>query len=462
MRKILITLLLTALIVNVSIAQRPRPFQDGDRVAFVGNSITEAGFYEIYIWLYYMTRFPDRRVEVFNAGIGGDVARQINDRLETDVFAKKPTVATISFGMNDSGYFEYHGDNPEQFADGRVEESYRYFKEIIEKLKARPEIEKIIISSSPYDETMKNENNYFPGKSRTMERIVAFQKEEAAKHNWPFVDFYYPMKKINLEGQKSNPEFTITGPDRIHPGNGGHLVMAYLFLKEQGLTGPVADVRIDAKKGKIVKSENASVSGLETGKNSISFDYLAKSLPFPVDTVSRMWGNDQKESLALEAVPFMEDMNREMIQIDYLPAGARYKLTIDGEEIGVWSGEEFARGINLAALRNTPQYKQAWTVKNLAITRRNIENKVREYYWLQFVFFKDKGMLFQDDEEAVQAAREAAMENIFVRSKMETYEAMRFPEIRQSYLDQMDAVVDRIYEINKPVSRKVAIERVEH
>ena len=44
----------------------------------------------------------------------------------------------------------------------------------------------------------------------------------------------------------------LCGKDRIHPSTDGHLVMAYLFLKAQGLAGKlVADIRIDGagKKG---------------------------------------------------------------------------------------------------------------------------------------------------------------------------------------------------------------------
>src|SRR5690606_27633325 len=147
---------------------------------------------------------------------------------------------------------------------------------------------------------MKNDNNYFPGKSKAMEKIAVFQKESAEQNDWGFVDFLGPMTAINLEGQKKQPEFTITGPDRIHPGNGGHLVMAYLFLKAQGLTGPVADVQINARKKQVSKQENASITNLQVRKNVLSFDYLPKSLPFPIDTTSRMWGNDQKQSDALD------------------------------------------------------------------------------------------------------------------------------------------------------------------
>jgi hypothetical protein len=39
-------------------AQKIAPFKAGDRIAFVGNSITDGGHYHSYIWLYYMTHYP--------------------------------------------------------------------------------------------------------------------------------------------------------------------------------------------------------------------------------------------------------------------------------------------------------------------------------------------------------------------------------------------------------------------
>ena len=45
-------------------------FEEGERVVFVGNSITHGGHYHSFIWLYYMTRFPDKPITIMNAGIG--------------------------------------------------------------------------------------------------------------------------------------------------------------------------------------------------------------------------------------------------------------------------------------------------------------------------------------------------------------------------------------------------------
>ena len=115
-------------------AQQVTPFKAGDRVAFVGNSITDGGHYHSYIWLYYMTHFPNERMWMANCGIGGDECSNILARLDDDVFLKRPNVLTLSFGMNDSGYFEYNGDNPGEFADSKVANSRKYFLEIEKRL----------------------------------------------------------------------------------------------------------------------------------------------------------------------------------------------------------------------------------------------------------------------------------------------------------------------------------------
>src|SRR5690606_1488784 len=110
-----------------------------------------------------------------------------------------------------------------------------------------------------------------------MEAIVDIQQDAAKKNEWAYVDLFHPMTAINLTGQKTRPDFTITGPDRIHPGRGGHLIIAELFLENQGLAGkPVASVELNAKTGNAVVA-NAEVQLLDRGKNHIRFHYLAKS-----------------------------------------------------------------------------------------------------------------------------------------------------------------------------------------
>ena len=56
-------------------------------------------------------------LEIFNAGIGGNTAGDMYERLDGDVFSKRPTVLMVTFGMNDTGYMEYNGDDAAGFGE---------------------------------------------------------------------------------------------------------------------------------------------------------------------------------------------------------------------------------------------------------------------------------------------------------------------------------------------------------
>jgi lysophospholipase L1-like esterase len=432
------------------------PFKAGDRVAFIGNSITEAGYYESYVWLYYMLHFPQERITVFNVGIGGDRAKNMLDRFDDDVLPKRPSVVCLTFGMNDSGYYEFLGANPDSGARARVAESRHYFELLETKLKNLSTARKIMISSSPYDETVKNPKNYFPKKSLAMQQIVQFQEDAATENHWAFVDFFRPMTEINLREQQKDSTFTLTGSDRIHPGNAGHFVMAYLFLKAQGLSDqPVAEIGIDAA-GKLTKSVNCRISGISASASGLHFDYLASSLPFPVDTVPRLWENPHRQSEALDVLPFYTEFNREILQVTGLKDGA-YEVRMDGRPIGRWTGAQLAEGINLAAQTNTPEYEQAMSVLLLNEDRMALESKIRAYYWLQFDYFRDLKMMYRDDAAAMDSVNAASAKRWDVASKRDNYRAARYPAVREAWQQEMNTLVDEIYRINQPKTHRVEI-----
>src|SRR5205807_10126532 len=82
-------------------------FRKGDRIIFLGDSITEQYQYSTYIELYLTTRFPGGDMTFLNAGIGGDTATGGARRFASHVLAEKPTAVTIDFGMNDGGYKDF-------------------------------------------------------------------------------------------------------------------------------------------------------------------------------------------------------------------------------------------------------------------------------------------------------------------------------------------------------------------
>lgn len=457
-RLIFLAIILLCLFSGIQ-AQTIQPFEDGDRAVFLGNSITDGGHYHSYIWLYYMTRFPDMNLRIMNAGIGGDTAANMNRRLDDDVFSKKPTVLTVTFGMNDSGYMEYNGDDPKAFGDMKYAECYANYKQMEKRLQGLTGSRIVLMGSSPYDETAGIENTSLKGKNAVMERIVEFQKESAAQNGWEFLDLNAPMTGINLREQAKDPSFALCGGDRIHPDNDGHMVMAYLYLKAQGFAGrEVADVEIDASKANAVKTVNAEITGIKKNGSDIGFDYLAGSLPYPMDTAARGWGAKYSQSRAAELVPFIDEMNREILTVKGLKGD--YKLFIDGEETGVWSGAELAAGINLALLPGTPQYRQALAVMYLNEYRWEIERTFREYAWIEFNFFQPRGLLFARDGRALDAINAEAPNNGWVASHRDIYSKFMHDDVREAREREMELLISKIYEVNKPVKRKIELHKI--
>ncbi len=457
-KKIFVVVLLLSFCSQLT-AQTIAPFKAGDKIAFVGNSITDAGFYHSYIWLYYMTRFPDRRIQVLNKGIGGDDAGLINNRLPVEVFPEKPTVLALTFGMNDSGYFEYLNEKKDSLAQVKWQKSFDSYQQVEAKLKQQPSIRKIIFTTAPYDETTTSaKNNLYPGKTKTIEQIIQFQKASAQKNGWEYLDLNGEMTAINQREQAKDPAFSLSPGDRIHPGVGGHLVMAYFFLKAQGMAGkPVAAVAIDATTKKILKQENSTVTNLSVSPGMVAFDYLAKALPFPIDTMSRMWNSNSNQREALAVIPFMEEMNREDLQVKGLLPGT-YTLKIGGQKIGAWTATDFANGINLAAHMNTPQYQQACIIRDLNQERMEIERRFRQYNWMEFDVLREKGLLRKHNQQALDAVM-AEINNGFIRGNFENWNKGRSEAVRDVWTAQMKLLVDKIYAINKPVKRRITLEK---
>src|SRR6516225_9941333 len=109
---------------------------DGDRVVFLGDSITEQRLYTTYIEAYALTRYPHWKLSFRNVGWGGDtswlrqrshpdeaklfaadeetqqkmVEKSVGRGLERDVLPLKPTFVTVKFGMNDHSYQPFRED----------------------------------------------------------------------------------------------------------------------------------------------------------------------------------------------------------------------------------------------------------------------------------------------------------------------------------------------------------------
>jgi lysophospholipase L1-like esterase len=87
-------------------------FQSGEKVLFIGDSITDCGRrgdhaplgngYVRRITELITAKYPERRIEYVNRGIGGDVVEGLEARWEADVIAEKPNWLSVKIGINNA------------------------------------------------------------------------------------------------------------------------------------------------------------------------------------------------------------------------------------------------------------------------------------------------------------------------------------------------------------------------
>ncbi len=368
-------LMIVCLCMNAVAFAQSTLFHKGDRVCFVGNSITSNGEFYHNILLYYVTRFPDQPVTFFNCGISGDVCSGVLKRMDEDVLSHQPTHAVIKLGMNDvmrGLYSLYPTTNADTLA--KREEAISTYKvrldSIINIFLSRG-IKVILQKPTDYDQTGKQKvvNNY--GVNDALKRCADYIQSLADKYKLPVVDYWTILHDINAEVQQKDSMATIIGPDRVHPGSAGHLIMAYQFLKTTHAPQYVSEIVVDHKKN---QCKNAVVTDFVQGKDGCSFKVKENALPFPTS-------EGQKQGL--ELIPFVNDLSVEKLIIKN--AGTTNELRIDTSLIGTFSKEELAKGINLSLYKNTPQFKQALQVKD---TLNKMWKAVSDLRTIEYVEFK--------------------------------------------------------------------------
>lgn len=383
-----------------------RPFQSGDTVCYVGDSITHGGTYHSIVTLFYTTRFPEREIKYYNTGIGGDRAAGIMSdeqyRLNVDILSHKPTVATIMLGMNDVGRNDYGANKSGAEIEKRRQASLDTYNENMAKLVAALRgvgARIVFLTPSIYEEgsnlSIKDAVENLPGVNGALGKCAEKAREWAKSPNSGYADFYQVMNAVNERERKTDPGFTIVGKDRVHPGPVGHFVMAYTLLKAQGLPREVATINVDAKRKKAGKLVNASVEKITASAGKLEFDALEKALPMVVPEDARA---------ALKMVPFMQEMNQETLRVMGLKKGS-YELQIDGQAVGEFDAAQLRQGVNLAENSRTPQYKQSEQATKLSIERNNLGKKIRDNVAIKYGLSKGK-VDVMNDETYVATLRE--------------------------------------------------------
>jgi lysophospholipase L1-like esterase len=326
--------------------------RDGDRVVFFGDSITEQRLYTRFTEQYVLTRFPDRKITFFNAGVGGDKvsggpAGPIDLRLRRDVFVKNPTVVTIMLGMND-GYYR-------PFDEGVLETFEWGYRHILDSLSAKaPQARVTLIKPSAFDDVTRIPQ-FDDGYNVVLVKMGAMLENMARTKQAGVADMNTPLVAALAKAKELDPALAPALMfDRIHPGAGIHWIMAAALLKSWNAPAIVSSVNLDAVKGTLMEATNAEVTQLQKNKAGVlAWTQQDRALPLPLPSSAA----DPIVALAMKSSNVIESLDQQPLRITGLKPG-QYELRIDEKTIGNFSAEQLAAGINLATLE-TPMLVQA-------------------------------------------------------------------------------------------------------
>jgi len=194
------------------------PLKEGDRIAFLGDSITQGGVKPNgYVWLIeeaLKAKQPDKKVELIKAGISGNKVPDLQRRLEKDVTSKKPTIVFIYIGINDVWHWNNNrGTKKEDFESG--------LNDIIKRIQ---DAGAIVVLATP---TVIGEKHDGTNKMDAMlEEYAAISRKVAKEQGLVLCDLRKAFIDALKVQNKDNKDRGILTGDTVHLNNAGNKLVA--------------------------------------------------------------------------------------------------------------------------------------------------------------------------------------------------------------------------------------------
>ncbi len=282
-------------------APGPLMLKVGDRLAVIGDSITEQKMYSRIIENYLTACVPDLKVTVRQYGWSGEKTDGFLRRMDRDCLTFKPTIATICYGMNDARYRPFDITNGHWYRDHYTAIVRKFKENNVRVVVGSPGCSGKIASWVKGTSGTLQEHNLNLCALRDIALGVA-QSEQVA-----FADIFWPMYQQRILApsrfNKTDEEYAVAGKDGIHPGWAGQAIMAYAFLTALGLDGNLGTIDVDLAASKATVSGNHEMKEFANGQVKLvskQYPYCATGAP------------DDDNSLAsgFSLVPFHNKLNR--------------------------------------------------------------------------------------------------------------------------------------------------------
>lgn len=333
-------------------------FKDGDRVLFLGDSITADGRYVAFLDLLLRTRLPDRKIETMPCGLPSETVSGLSEahhpwprpsvmeRLGRALEKAKPTVVVACYGMNDGIYAPY--------ADERLaayEKAYRELSRQVHAAGARL----VILTPPPFDAASFG-GKLLPADGADFGYMTPFQDYNATLARYAawllsttdladkVVDLHGPVSGFLREYRRIQPDWK--NGDGVHPSVTQHWIMAAVAAEGLGIPAQPAKVTLSKPD--------------EAGAITVTLD---GGLPLPVDA--------SVPEGALDAGGFRRRVNDLTLLVKDNPS-AVLSLSEGDHLLGILTRAELAKGADLTARAGLSLNREAWPLLDLALQRHQI------------------------------------------------------------------------------------------
>ena len=198
------------------------PLKKGDRIVFLGDSITQAGVgskgYVTLVKNQLAEKHKDLEIEVIGAGISGNKVPDLQRRLDKDVLARKPTLVVVYIGINDV----WHGEKDP--ARGTPKDKFEGgLKEIVKKIQDAGA--KVVICT-PTVIGEKKENKLDP----LLDEYADLSRGVAKETGSPLCDLRKAFRDHLAKTNADDKEKGVLTYDRVHLNEAGNKLVADTVL----------------------------------------------------------------------------------------------------------------------------------------------------------------------------------------------------------------------------------------
>lgn len=307
-----------AILLMAAIHVSAEPLKKGDRIVFLGDSITQAGAgpggYVTLVREELSAKHKDLGIEVIGAGISGNKVPDLEKRLDQDVLEKKPSIVVIYIGINDV----WHSQNGKGTSAEAFEKGLKSLIERISKAGART----ILCTATVIGEKTDGSNKL----DKMLDEYCDISRKVAKDTGTQLIDLRTACLAHLKANNKENKSKGILTSDEVHlSGDGNKFIAAQMV---QGLTGAASPG--GANKGKLLRHVVCFKFKADVTKEQIKeVEEAFAQLPKKIDAIESFeWGNNNSPEMLDKGfthcwlVTFRDEKGRET----YLPHADHLKF----------------------------------------------------------------------------------------------------------------------------------------